>query len=85
MKTLIDLLKTVKRALTRTVIRLCNGLFRLLPVQNRVLFYTIRADGRLLENSDCAALLLMLPGSLASKPAAAAKRTQTETEGPPWA
>ena len=53
MKTMIDLLKTVKRALTRAAIRLCNGLFRLLPVQNRVLFYTIRADGRLLENIDC--------------------------------
>ncbi len=49
----IDLLKRIKRALTRTVIRVCNALFRLLPVQNRVFFYTIRANGKLLENIDC--------------------------------
>ena len=49
----LELLKRCKRALTRGVIRVCNLLFRLLPVQNRAFFYTIRADGRLLENLDC--------------------------------
>ena len=57
MKTLIQkaivLLKAIKRGLTRGVIRFCNAGFRLLPVQNRAFFYTIRANGKLLENIDC--------------------------------
>ena len=46
-------LKKVKRALTRAAIHCCIFCFRLLPVQNRVFFYTIRANGTLLENLRC--------------------------------
>lgn len=49
----IDLLKRIKRALTRGCIKAFVLLCRLLPVKNRVFFYTIRANGKLLENLDC--------------------------------
>lgn len=49
----LTLLRKGKRGLTKGVICCCNALFHLLPVQNRVFFYTIRADGKLLENLDC--------------------------------
>lgn len=47
---LVLLLKQAKRALTRAVICAFVLLCRLLPVRRRVFFYTIRADGQLLEN-----------------------------------
>ena len=53
MNTLIQLLKRVKRALTRFAVAAYLAFCRCLPVKNRVFFYTIRADGRLLENLDC--------------------------------
>ena len=53
MNAVIELLKRVKRALTRGGIAAFVSLCKLLPVQNRVFFYTIRADGKLLENLDC--------------------------------
>ena len=49
----IELLKRIKRALTRRCIKAFVLCCRLLPVQNRVFFYTIRANGRLLENLAC--------------------------------
>ncbi len=53
MNAFIDLLKRVKRALTRCCIAVFVFLCKLLPIKNRVFFYTIRADGKLLENLDC--------------------------------
>lgn len=53
MNALISLLKRVKRALTRCFIAAFAALCRCLPVRNRAFFYTIRADGRLLENLKC--------------------------------
>ena len=53
MNAVIELLKRVKRALTRGGIAAFVSLCKLLPVQDRVFFYTIRADGKLLENLDC--------------------------------
>ena len=41
----------------RWVLERCNlllkAVFSRLPIQNRVFFYSIRADGKLLENSQC--------------------------------
>ena len=49
----INLLKSIKRACTRACIRAFVLGCRLLPVKNRAFFYTIRANGRLLENLEC--------------------------------
>ncbi|MCL2507654.1 MAG: CDP-glycerol glycerophosphotransferase family protein [Oscillospiraceae bacterium] len=37
----------------KLVSNVIRGLFRLLPLKKRVLFYTVRADGRLRENLQC--------------------------------
>ena len=50
MNALIRMLKRFKRALTRCFIAAFVAACKCLPVQKRVFFYTIRAEGRLLQN-----------------------------------
>ena len=49
----IDLLKKVKRVGVNYISKFITSYYRRKPLQNRVFFYTIRADGKLLENISC--------------------------------
>lgn len=53
MSPLIQMLKRIKHKLTRFAVAAFVACCKCLPVRRRVLFYTIRADGRLLENIRC--------------------------------
>ncbi|MEI6580339.1 MAG: CDP-glycerol glycerophosphotransferase family protein, partial [Eubacteriales bacterium] len=60
MKTVKAIVKLIKKILSRIkrfsldiFYLAAQGIFRLMPMHNRVLFYTIRAQGKLLENSRC--------------------------------
>ena len=53
MSAVIRLLKRIKRALTRFAVAAFLACCRRLPLRSRAFFYTIRADGRLLENLAC--------------------------------
>lgn len=53
MSAVIRLLKRIKRALTRFALAAFLACCRRLPLRSRAFFYTIRADGRLLENLAC--------------------------------
>lgn len=49
----IGLLKKVKRVGINYLSKWITDYYRKQPIQNRVFFYTIRADGKLLENINC--------------------------------
>lgn len=51
MNTIIQILKKIKKETLEGINHLLKRIFYHLPVKNRVFFYTIRADGKLLENS----------------------------------
>ncbi len=70
---------TVRRKILAFLNRLWCFVCRLMPVQNRVLFYTVRADGKLLDNAkavydaldaDKVVFAHMLPHSVKIKPLA---------------
>ena len=50
---IVQLLKRIKRSLTRLVVQGYICCCKCLPVKQRAFFYTIRADGQLLENLAC--------------------------------
>ncbi len=76
-KKLVNQLKFVKKILIALFDAFFKYFFSRLPIKNKVLFYSIRADGKLLENSKCVYDRLnakkevfahVLPHSLLSKP-----------------
>lgn len=53
MNKFIKLLKKIKRTVLEFINRLLKAIFYRLPLKNRVFFYSIRGDGKLLENAKC--------------------------------
>lgn len=53
MSKIIKLLKKIKRAVFEFINHLLKAIFYHLPLKNRVFFYSIRGDGKLLENAKC--------------------------------
>lgn len=53
MNKIIKLLKKIKRSVLEFINHTMSAIFRCLPIKNRVFFYSIRGDGKLLENAKC--------------------------------
>ena len=41
--------------------KICSLVFRILPLKNRALFFTVRADGKLLDNATVPMIVLYCP------------------------